>query len=239
MDLCRFYFIYVSVLLFAAAAASTRADETSDYLTQIRVEATAFLNAELAKQSPVDTLKITISTPDPRLQLKPCDNDLTYALHGNSSNASNVTVKVSCHGGHSWAFYITARVERYQQVAIAVKNLMRGVEISDADIIVEHRLVQNAGSSGYSNADSTVGMMVKRSIRAGDILRSSSLSEPLAIRKGDQIKIRATDGNLVIVTTGMALAEGRIGEQIKVRNIHSKRIIKAKITDIGQVDVVL
>jgi flagella basal body P-ring formation protein FlgA len=58
-----------------------------------------------------------------------------------------------------------------------------------------------------------------------------------AIRKGDSVVIRAVAGSLVVRMKGLALQEGAVGKQIQVRNVQSRRIIRAIVTGPGQVEV--
>lgn len=239
MRVRSFYCTFVALLLLTAQSAGAELNKTSEYLQLIVLETHSFLLSELSGQSPADELLITINEPDARLQLVPCDNDLTYQLHGKSTNASNVTVKVSCNSKHNWGFYITARIERLRSIALAKHNLDRGTVISREDIRVDKRRTSQAASSRYSTPETIPGMVVKRPIGEGEIIRSSSLTEPLAVQKGDQVKIRAQTGSVSIITSGTAMAKGKIGEQIRVKNSSSEQIIKARISDTGQVDVLL
>lgn len=239
MVLRSFYYIFIRFLLLLSLPAAATPDSRQDYLELIASQAHQFILTELSRRSPADQIKVTLSSIDPRLKLDPCDNDLTYQLHGSASNASNVTIKISCNSSHNWSFYTNARVDRYRSVAVARENLARGVIIDEDKVKADTRLIPSAGSATYSSVEAAMGMEVRRAVRKGDIIRTSSLTQPLAVEKGDQVKIRAQQDGLSIVTSGIALTKGKIGEQIRVRNLRSERVIKARISDKGLVDVLL
>ena len=84
-----------------------------------------------------------------------------------------------------------------------------------------------------------MGMVSKRSIRQGEVVRLSNMAPPLLVAKGDHVKITAAAGQLSVSTNGIALTKGRKGEQIRVRNIGSEKILRARITGQGRVNVIL
>ena len=55
--------------------------------------------------------------------------------------------------------------------------------------------------------------------------------------RNDSVLIRAGQSGLAIVTTGKALSDGAIGDEIRVQNSKSKRIIDGVITAVGEVSV--
>jgi flagella basal body P-ring formation protein FlgA len=57
------------------------------------------------------------------------------------------------------------------------------------------------------------------------------------VSKGDQVVISARNSGLNVRMPGEALSNGAPGEQIRVRNLGSHRIIKARISGPGQVEV--
>jgi flagella basal body P-ring formation protein FlgA len=57
------------------------------------------------------------------------------------------------------------------------------------------------------------------------------------IRKGDQVVITARSGTLSVRMPGEALSNGGLSEQIRVKNLNSKRVIKAQVIAPGQVEV--
>ena len=239
MVIRRFYWCLILLPVWAAAPMARAAEDSAAYLQQIRTEALAFLQDELSQQSPRDQLEIRVSNPEPRIKLARCDKPLTYALHGNATNASNVTVKVSCEANASWSFYLTASVDHWREVAVASRSIRRGDMLTGADIQRDRRRLSGTGLSAVDAPESVIGMVARRPIRAGDIIRSSQLAAPLAIKRGDTVKIKASNTSIAIVTSGEALSNGSVGQQIRIRNLNSERVIRARVTGPGEAEVVL
>lgn len=239
MRVRRFYWLLTWCCLSAAAPGLQAEQSELEYLREIRQQADVFLQRVLSEQSPGDELEISVSRPDPRIALSRCANPLTYSLHGNAVNASNVTVKVTCQATTDWSFYLSANVDRWREVAIAERAISRGSVITGADIRGDRRRLSGVGLGAYSGPEAAMGMVARRPIRAGDVIRTTQLTAPLAVHKGETVRVRAANSAIAIVTSGEALANGRVGEQIRIRNGSSDRIIRARVTGTGQAEVML
>jgi len=51
--------------------------------------------------------------------------------------------------------------------------------------------------------------------------------------------ISAGNSTIQVKMPGEALSAGSVGEQIRVRNLNSKRVVKARVTGPGQVEVAM
>lgn len=184
-------------------------------------------------------ITIQVTPFDPRLRLSACDNPLTFQQQNPSSNASNVTVKVSCTGNQSWSLFASARVQRYVQVLAAAKPLERGQTLQRTDLQLVKRDLSLTGTGFKSDFSSVVGKQLRRPMRQGDPIRASLLEAPLLVNKGDQLVIEANNGSIRVLTAGIALSHGKLGQQIRVKNTHSERTFKARVIAAGKVQVTL
>ena len=111
--------------------------------------------------------------------------------------------------------------------------------IGEADVgLVEHDV--SALNRGYLvSTELVIGRKLTRAMPAGMPLVPNNLQLAESIRKGDQVVISARSGGVAVRMPGQALSNGVIGEQINVRNLGSKRVIRARVTGPGQVEVAL
>ena len=73
-----------------------------------------------------------------------------------------------------------------------------------------------------------------------DLLRQPAplhLQQAEVVSKGDQVVISAASASINVRMPGEALANGAPGEQIRVRNLSSSRVIRARVKAPGQVQV--
>lgn len=208
-------------------------------LSGVPAAAERYLAEVLQQNFPEDQTSIRIAAIDARLRLAACDKPLTYATHTKQLSASNVTLRIECTGSAPWSFYLTSQVERRRPILVASRNLGRGDTLVATDFSLELRDVSSLGNSTLSDPARAVGQQARRPISQGDSIRLTSLTPPRVIEKGDAVRITATSGGISVLTAGIAMTGGKVGEQIRVQNQKSERVIKARVTGQGQVEVLM
>jgi len=83
------------------------------------------------------------------------------------------------------------------------------------------------------------GTVAKRTIRKGDVIDLSALELPPVIKRGELVKIIINHNGLLVTATGIARANGRKDEMIRVRNSSSNKLIHARVQAPGLVEVTL
>ena len=87
----------------------------------------------------------------------------------------------------------------------------------------------------YFSINDVVNMEIKRQLKPGAAITRSNLRPPMLIEKGDSVVLSAKIGSLKVRTTAIAMSNGRKGQQIRVKNKQSKRIVDARVTGPGAV----
>ena len=182
--------------------------------------------------------EIQVRQLDPRMRLAHCDKDLTATLESQRP-VGRVTVRVRCEGSSPWTVYVPAQVQLYRTVVIATRPLKRDTVLSEQDIALRERDVGTLGLGFLPSLDLAVGQKLIRPAVVDQVLSPTFLEQPAMIRKGDQVVIIARSASLAVRMPGEALSDGGLNEQIRVRNLNSKRVIKANITGPGQVEVAM
>ena len=136
---------------------------------------------------------------------------------------------------------VTMQLQRFSDTVVALRPIKRGHVIGPADLHMERRDV--TGETGYfTSTEHLLGQTVRIDVPALHIIRASNVSpkntkqEPL-IRMRDRVQIVAHTRGLRISTLGEALAAGRQGEVIQVRNVNSKKILQARVVSRQEVIV--
>jgi flagella basal body P-ring formation protein FlgA len=242
MNISSFYHLFgiflLSVIGSNAVALGNNHPIFQD-LSNVQSEVRELIVSLYQNETQYSDVKLEIGDIDPRLKLPLCDKELTYNIRRRSIHVSNMTVQVSCDGSNTWSFYVSTKVLKYSGVVVANKALSRGDSISLSDLRIETKEVSTLSNGYVTSKHDALGMIIKRSIRAGEALRQNSMSPPLLVDKGDQVMVTASTGKLSVSTHGIALADGRMGEQIRVKNLRSEKVIRARITDKGRVMVLL
>ncbi|MBS5840222.1 MAG: flagellar basal body P-ring formation protein FlgA [Pseudomonas sp.] len=183
--------------------------------------------------------EIQVNNLDPRLRLAQCDKELTATLESPAQPMGRVTVRVRCEGSSPWTIFVPAQVKLFREVVTVLHPLKRGTIISDDDVVLRERDV-GLITQGYMTAvELVVGQKLLRPMVTDQVLTLTHLEQAAVVRKGDQVVINARSGTLTVRMPGEALSDGGLSEQVRVKNLNSKRVIKARITGPGQVEVAL
>ncbi|WP_447591978.1 flagellar basal body P-ring formation chaperone FlgA [Aquipseudomonas campi] len=181
--------------------------------------------------------EIRVAPLDPRLRLASCDRDLTQALQSTGAPVGRVTVKVSCEGSSPWSIFVPAQVSIFRQVVILTRPLKRDAVIGLGDIGMMEKDVGSLGRGYLTDPNQALGKKLTRPLQADQIIVPAMLLLAESVRRGDHVIISARSGGITVRMPGEAMASGVLGEQINVRNQRSQRVIRARITGPGQVEV--
>jgi len=179
--------------------------------------------------------EIEVRQLDPRMRMAHCDKELTASLES-PTPVGRVTTRVRCEGSSPWTVYVPAQVRLFRTVVTAVRPLKRDAVVTEQDVAMRERDIGLLGQGFLSSMDQALGQKVLRPMVIDQILAPNFLEQPQMVRKGDQVVITARSGSISVRMPGEALSDGTFNEQIRVRNLNSKRVIKANITGPGQVE---
>ena len=183
--------------------------------------------------------EIQVNTLDPRLRMPQCSQALDASLESPALPVGRVTVRVRCAGTSPWTLFIPAQVKLFREVVVTLRPLQRDTVLTEADVILRERDVGSLKQGFLTAVDQAVGMKLIRATTLDQVLTLQHLQQQQVVRKGDQVVIVARSGTLSVRMPGEALADGGVSEQVRVRNLNSKRVIKARVTAPGLVEVAM
>lgn len=226
--------ILLLALLFLAPTALSQRHN----LETLRTGVAEFLQQHYAK-SKAQRVEIDVNHLDPRLHLADCGADVIFSVTDHQNSGGTVSVHAQCQGTQPWALYIPAQVDLFRPVAVAGHNLGRGTVLSQADIEMVLKNTSLLRQGFVDRPETVLGLELRRPLRRGEALRAGILIEPLAVKRGDEVRLLALSGSIRVSAQGTAMGSGRIGEQIRVKNNNSSRIVKGEIIAAGQVKILL
>ena len=193
----------------------------------------------LASSQTEGRYEIQVNTLDPRLRMPLCSQELDATLESPAQPLGRVTVRVRCNGSAPWTVFVPAQVRLFREVVTVVHPLKRQSVIGPEDVVLRERDVGTLKQGFLSQLDQAVGMKLLRATVLDQVLTPQHLEQAEVIQKGDQVVIIARSGSLAVRMPGEALVKGGLSEQIRVRNLNSKRVVKARVTGPGQVEVAM
>ena len=117
------------------------------------------------------------------------------------------------------------------------RDFRRGELVGDGDVQLQEVELSSPLPERVRDLESVVGKGVTRDVRAGQPLLEKWLELPLAVDRGDRVRVTLIRGGLRIETSGVAMQRGRVGESISIRNAQSKVLFDAQITAPGEAQV--
>lgn len=194
------------------------------------------VSAHLQRSSIQGRHEVEISRLDPRLRLAECTRPLEFSLQGQGHPVGRLSLRVRCTGTTPWALLVPAHVRLYQPVVTLVHPLQRNSLVQASDISLVEQDVSLLRQGFITETQQVIGQKLTRNLGANQILTPSHLQQAEAVRKGEHVVISAGTGSIKAKMPGEALSDGAVGQQIRVRNLRSERIIRARVTGPGQVE---
>lgn len=183
--------------------------------------------------------EIQINRLDPRLRLPLCDQDLTTSLESPAQPIGRVTLRVRCDGSSPWTVFVPGQVRLYREVVTANRPLKRDNVVTEMDVSLAERDIGLLNQGYLTSLQQALGKKLTRALLPDQVLAPVHVQQAEVIRKGDQVVISARSGGINVRMPGEALSDGALGKQISVRNQRSKRVVKARVTGPGQVEVAM
>lgn len=179
------------------------------------------------------TLVVKATNLDSRIKASECPTILATSSSSKGRATSNVTVLVECKE-ENWRVYVPVRVSMSLPLVTANRSLTRGEIINPSDLTISMIELNAYRRQGFDSEKNLIGAKLKRNIRLGDVIERGDIC---VVCRNEKVIIKAVKGELTITTKGTSLSDGSIGDQVRVKNDKSKRIIEGIVTGIAEITV--
>jgi flagella basal body P-ring formation protein FlgA len=228
----------ICAVALAALAAVAHVDAAA--MADATAISNAAENAVRASAGPSASQLLLQPAPlDPRLRVAGCDRPLTAFLTDTNALHYQTTVGVRCEGSVRWTIYTTIRVETQAVVLVARRALQRDDELSAADFRLETRRVPGLLSAYVVDSTALKGQRLRRPLSADDPLSFDALVPANLIHRGQTVVLIAHAGGIEVRMNGVALADGRASERIRVQNTSSQRVVEGIVRSDSEVEAPL
>lgn len=201
---------------------------------QISTEAHTWLEGQLVEQGN-SAIKVTMYPVDQRLASKYCELPLEFSLVNQNLQTQN-SVRVQCPDEKGWQLYLSAKVSKMVMALVSNRQLAAGSIITDDAIFAQEREQSQARGVILQDPAYVIGARTKRSLNIGQIITNADLC---LVCKGDIVTIEGISDSLVVSAAGKALADGALGDNVRVQNLQSGRTIVASVSAIKKVAIKL
>jgi len=149
----------------------------------------------------------------------------------------SLTVSILVNDNFVQRVGLSGWIDRFEDIVCAARPLSRNHIVSRHDVLLNARNVSKIKDMYYTRVADVLGKQIKRKVGNGAIIFSSLIETPPLIYKGDKVTIIAESNTLIVKTMGIALSDGYAGEQIRVKNTMSNKVIQASVVNANTVKV--
>jgi len=164
-------------------------------------------------------------------------DDVVVNLPRRMSRVGKVTVSVELLRGGSVVktFWSSARISIYREVVVALRTLRTGEKISPGDVKVSREEMTRARRA-VTSVDEAEGMVVKRPITAGSVVKEGYLRMEEVIKRGERVDLVVESETLKIRSRGIASEDGGLGSTVTVKVVSGKEV-SGRVTAPGEVTI--
>ncbi|WP_298244539.1 flagellar basal body P-ring formation chaperone FlgA [uncultured Bradyrhizobium sp.] len=122
------------------------------------------------------------------------------------------------------------------EVAVLTRDIDRNDTLKASDVALERRPKAEVTGEPASR-DRSIGMQLRRAMRAGTPLRAADIVKPDFVVRDQAVTVIFQAPGLYLTTRGKAIESGAEGDTVSVLNLQSKRTLTGVVTGRGQVTI--
>lgn len=147
------------------------------------------------------------------------------------------SVKVAVDGGEQQVFDVNAAVDEWGMLPVARRGVPRGDLIQADDVAMARVNLGAIPVDALHDDGDVVGLSATKDILTGEVFRKDKLAIPPLVVAGAKVTMMYKSGIFEASASGIALESGIRGQEIKIRNDSSKKIIAGVVLEPGLVGV--
>lgn len=124
----------------------------------------------------------------------------------------------------------TGRAVEVATVPVITRTVSRGEHITGADVAMTRVKRSAVPASALFDESDVIGMVSRRTLRSGAVVRAHDVERPQVVRKSDLVTVVYAMPGLLLSTKAVAMESGGKGDVVTIMNPRSKRIIEAVVT---------
>ena len=126
---------------------------------------------------------------------------------------------------------VSVRINRFADVLVAADNLRLYEALSPDKLALKRMDITSLQEQPIQSLSAIAGYRLKRNIGKDQVLTHGAVEPVPDIDVGGEVSIVCTGGLFSVTTAGQAMQKGRVGEQIRVKNRASNKVVLATVID--------
>jgi flagella basal body P-ring formation protein FlgA len=146
------------------------------------------------------------------------------------------TIRKQFEDAKEQSFDIQVQFREYRHIPIAGKVIAKGNVVNEGDLLFAKMDISKLDTI-LAEKDEVLGTQAARNISYGEPFLINSVLKPALVNAGRVVVVQYIRKNFEATAYGVALDSGHLGNEVRVRNESSKKIIRGKVTGEGYVRV--
>lgn len=223
------------LLLLSSIAWSQDARQQLDVLAQRQI-ASELKDAAQKQGWKGMTFTVDNNLPNSLSRLPACPSEPQLrSSEASASATARRRFEANCPGQSGWPVYFTSQPTVLLPAVVASGAIERGQTLEAAQLKLAPLDIGKTQRGYFTEFNDIIGKTARRRIRAEQPLSPALLDGAALVRRGQQVKIVASQDGIQASAMGEALANGKQDEVIRVKNLRSQKVIDAKVTASGEV----
>lgn len=143
----------------------------------------------------------------------------------------------SIAGSDEVRFQMKAIADEWRMMPVAVRPMIRGSIVSAGDVQLTRMNGTSMSRDSLEQLVDIVGRSLTKDVGQGEMFKASSVVIPPVVNAGSRVTIVFRQNRLEVTATGTALENGGLGQDIRIRNDSSKKIVMGRVVEPGLVMV--
>lgn len=135
------------------------------------------------------------------------------------------------------AMPVSGRFEEMVELPVLKRQMRSGETINDKDIQIRDFPVSSTRSDAITDLASLIGKSPLRTISMNRPIREQEIARPTIVKKNALVQMNYNSGAMQISDAGQAMEDGSQGSVISVKNVASKKTIRAVVVSADRVEV--
>ncbi len=146
------------------------------------------------------------------------------------SRQVNVIIKVD--GRVRENLTITGRVQAILPVVVAMEKLNRGTVLTQDNIMTKLENIAEL-KDPCLDSEAIIGQVLKKAVSMNQVISEHDLDMPVLIERRQVVTMFLQTGSFQISDKGLALANGKMGDVIMIKNLKSNREVPCRVIGPG------
>jgi flagella basal body P-ring formation protein FlgA len=132
--------------------------------------------------------------------------------------------------GRRTEFQVLCRVRPLPQVVVPAANLPKGHVVRADDLSLKQQPATANAANYLEQPGLVVGQETRRTLRAGEPISAIDVRGVPLVRRGDIVTVVARNQGIVVRTDARAMADGSLGQPIKLVSLDGRRELSALVS---------